>query len=323
MLAVEELNTGGTGSLLRLVEKNLGDVAVGADIERVSLGAVVELGIADRENKLTGSNTAGGLGGERDLVETGLLVTGESVGVGVISDETIHGDLLASDLGKGSSTSAKDAKELFVVEGNAERGSLSAQPTVITVTILTSRAVVVVLGLNEVLSHVLGRPGVIASELSNVLKVRLVGVDSDQSVVSSAATKSLGTRVQSTLELGIGGRVETSVLSVGSVVGGLEVTSLSLIVGVVLDEEVPRDLGILGSVGRVGRDGVVGSSVVITGLDEKGLVASHSQASGQRTTTGTRTDNDVLVASQSDGVRRKRSGQKACEEGLSHGELSD
>ncbi|KAI6768571.1 hypothetical protein HG531_010760 [Fusarium graminearum] len=321
VLAVEELNTSSTGSLLRLVKENLGDVGVGADIERVALGAVVELGIADREDELTGSNTAGGLGGERDLVVTGLLVTGKGVGVGIASNEGFHGEELTGNLGESSGTADEEAHELSIAERDAERGSLGAQPAIVTVARLKRKKVVVVLGLDEVLSHVLGGPRVIASESGNVLKVRLVGVHSDQSVVSSAATECLSTRVQSTLELGISGRVETSVLSVGSVVGGLEVTSLSLIVGVVLDEEVPRDLGVLGSVGRVGRDGVVGGGVVITSLDEEGLVASHGQASGQRTTAGTRADNDVLVASEGDCVGRQGGGQKASEERLSHGEL--
>jgi hypothetical protein len=321
VLAVEELHTSSTGSILGLVEENLGDVGVSADIERVSLGAVLELGIADREDELAGSNTAGGLGGERDLVVASLLVTSEGIGVGIASNEGLHGEKLTTNLGEGSGTSNKEAHELSITERDAERGSLGAQPAIVTVARLSREKVVVVLGLDKVLSHVIGGPRVVAGERSNVLKVRLVGVYSDQSVVSSAATESLSTRVQSTLELGISGRVETSVLSVGSVVGGLEVTGLSLIVGVVLDEEVPRDLGVLGSVGRVGRDGVVGGGVVITSLDEESLVASHGKASGQRTTTGTRTDNNVLVASEGDCIGRQGGGQKAGEERLSHGEL--
>jgi hypothetical protein len=177
---------------------------------------------------------------------------------------------------------------------------------------------VVVLKADEVLAHVVRRPGVIAGESSNVVEVWAVRVHSDQSIVGSAASQSTGARVKSTLHLRPGRRVETSVeTAIRSLVAGLEVSGLSLLVSIVLDVEVPSKAGILWDFGVVGRDGVVDvGALVVSSLDQQSLVASEGKASGKRTvrwlemkranqcgwqyvpSTSTRSNNDIFVASE-------------------------
>jgi len=73
-----------------------------------------------------------------------------------------------------------------------------------------------------------------------------VRVDRNESVVGCAASKGTCARIQSTLHLRTGRRVETSVkTAIRSLVAGLEVPSLTLLIGVVLNEEVPGKVGIL------------------------------------------------------------------------------
>lgn len=112
-----------------------------------------------------------------------------------------------------------------------------------------------------------------------------MGVDRDQSIVCCAASKSVGTRVQGTLQLGTSRRVGASVdTAIGSLVAGLEVTSLTLLISVVLDEEVPCQGAILGGPDTVGRDSVVVVlALVVTSFDEQSLVTSEGETSGEGT----------------------------------------
>jgi hypothetical protein len=318
VLAVKELDTGSTGRL-RVIKGDLGDVGVGSHVERVLLGAVLKGGVSDRENELTGSDTTGLARRKGNLVVSRVLVASGSVGVGIAGNEVIHGDVGAADLAQSNSASAEEAEELLIAKRDAERSSLGAEPAIVAVAILSSGQVSVLLQLDKVLAHVLGRPRVITSEGGDILKVRLVRVHSNQGIVSCASTQGLSTRVQSSLELRALGRVETSVLAaIGGLVGGLVVAGLSCIVGVMMHKEVPGNLRVLRGVGGVGRDRVVDRVVVLTSLDEKSLVTSQSETSGQGTTTSTRTNNDVLIAGKGDCVDRSRSGQKAVEERVSH-----
>ena len=71
-------------------------------------------------------------------------------------------------------------------------------------------------------------------------------IDSDQGVVCCAASESTGTRIQSTLHLGSWRRVKTSVeTAIRGLVRGLEIPSLTLLISVVLDKEVPCQIGVL------------------------------------------------------------------------------
>ena len=110
-------------------------------------------------------------------------------------------------------------------------------------------------------------------------------VNRDQSIVCRAASKSTSTRVKSTLHLGTGRRVETSVdTAIGCLVRGLVVASLTLLISVVLDEEVPCQGAILGGPDTVGRDSVVVVlALVVTSFDEQSLVTSEGETSGEGT----------------------------------------
>jgi len=144
-----------------------------------------------------------------------------------------------------------------------------------------------------------------------------VGVYSNESIVSGAASQSTGTRIQSTLHLGTGWRVETSVnTAIGGLVRSLEVTSLTLLVSVVLDKEVPCQIGILRDLGVVGGNSIVDiGALIVSSFDEQSLVASESKTSGEGTvrlldmatsrsvvvrvpSTSTGADNDIFVASK-------------------------
>lgn len=112
-------------------------------------------------------------------------------------------------------------------------------------TFSTGKKVLVVLELGEVLAHVGRGPGVIASEAGNVVKIAVVGVHSDERVVRCATSESTSTRVKRTLHLGARGRAKSSVLAaIGRLIGRLEVAGLPGLIGVVLDVEVPGQVGI-------------------------------------------------------------------------------
>jgi hypothetical protein len=111
-----------------------------------------------------------------------------------------------------------------------------------------------------------------------------MGVDCDESVVCSAATQSSRTGVEGSLHLGARRRGKTSVqATIGGLVRSLEVASLPLLIGVVADEEVPGKVGVLGDLGVVGWNSVVDvRTLVITSLDQEGLVASERKAGSER-----------------------------------------
>lgn len=102
------------------------------------------------------------------------------------------------------------------------------------------------------------------------VRTRVVGVNGDQSIVGCAASQSAGTGIQSTQHFRTGWRVETSVdTAIGSLVRSLEVASLTLLIIVVLDKEVPRQIGILRDPGMVGRNSVVDVVyLVVSSFDE-------------------------------------------------------
>jgi hypothetical protein len=112
-----------------------------------------------------------------------------------------------------------------------------------------------------------------------------MGVDRNQSIVGCAASQSTGTRVQSALHLAAGRGVETSVRSaIGGLVRGLEVASLTLLIRVVLYEEIPCQTGILRDLCVVGRNSVVDiGALVVSSFDEQSLVASEGKTGGKGT----------------------------------------
>ena len=108
-----------------------------------------------------------------------------------------------------------------------------------------------------------------------------MGVDGDEGVVRGTSTKGSGTGVEHTLDFGTLGGTESSVLAaIDSVVCRLEIASLPLVVGVMTDKEVPREVWVFRDPGMEGRDGVVDiCSLVITSFDEKRLVTSERKTS--------------------------------------------
>jgi hypothetical protein len=103
-----------------------------------------------------------------------------------------------------------------------------------------------------------------------------MGVYGNESIVGGAASKSTGTRVQSTLHLRPGRRVETSVdTAIRGLVRSLEIASLTLLISVVLDEEVPREVGVFRDLGVVCGNSVVDiGALIVSSFDEQSLVAS-------------------------------------------------
>jgi hypothetical protein len=144
-----------------------------------------------------------------------------------------------------------------------------------------------------------------------------MGIYGNESIVGGAASQSTGTRIQSTLHLGPGRRVKTSVdTAIGGLVRSLEVASLTLLISVVLDKEVPCQVRVLRDLGIVCGNGVVDiGALIVSSFDEQSLVAGESKTSGKRTvrwldmtmsrsvvvyvpSTSTRSDNDIFVASK-------------------------
>jgi hypothetical protein len=105
-----------------------------------------------------------------------------------------------------------------------------------------------------------------------------MGIYGNESIVGGAASQSTGTRIKSTLHLGPGRRVETSVdTAIGGLVRSLEVTSLTLLISVVLDEEVPGEVGIFGYFCIVCGNSVVDiGALIVSSFDEQSLVTSES-----------------------------------------------
>jgi hypothetical protein len=161
---------------------------------------------------------------------------------------------------------------------------LGSEPAIVAVALGTRKQVGVVLELGKVFAHVGGRPRVISGQRRNVLEIALVRVEGNESIVRSASSKGSSPGIERTLHLGASRRAKTSVLAaVRCLVRCLEVASLSLLVGVVLDIEVPCQVGVLGRPGVVRWGGVVEvCSLVVTGLNEKCLVACNGKSGSQR-----------------------------------------
>jgi hypothetical protein len=128
------------------------------------------------------------------------------------------------------------------------------------------------------------RPGAVSGEGRDIVEVGLGRVDCNESVVGSAATEGTGTRVESTLHLGARGWAKTSVLTtIGGVVYGLVVESLSVVIGVVANEEVPGKVGVFRHLGVESRNSVVDvGTLVVTSFDQKRLVTSEGKAGSER-----------------------------------------
>jgi hypothetical protein len=194
-LTIEELNTSSAGRGDFLVEKDLGDMAVHPNVERVHLGTVFGLCVANGQDELAGSSALAISGGNGDLVETGASIALLGVGVGITSNQSGQVDDSVGSIAKGKGSTANNAEKLGVVGDNVDGCVVGAEPTVVTMGSRAGNEVLVLLQLLKVLAHVGRGPRVISSDLLDVLEIRLMGVDSDESVVSCAASESTSTRV--------------------------------------------------------------------------------------------------------------------------------
>ena len=133
-----------------------------------------------------------------------------------------------------------ERKQLLVLHYQAEAGKRSPQPTTVTVANDRGRQILVLLELLEVVAHLGRLPGVVASQLLNVLPVVVEGVHRDHGVVGGTSAKSTSTRVKHPEGLSICRRREANILlAVGFAVDHLGVPLLALEIGVVVDKVVP------------------------------------------------------------------------------------
>ena len=104
-----------------------------------------------------------------------------------------------------------------------------------------------------------------------------MGVDGDEGVMGCATAQHTGAGVEGSQHLCALGREQTGVDgSVWEAVGGLPVTGLLGVIGIVADVEVPGHLLVFGGAGVVGGHRHVDVvALIITGFDEQGLVAGH------------------------------------------------
>lgn len=114
-----------------------------------------------------------------------------------------------------------------------------------------------------------------------------MGIYSNESIVSCATTKSTSPGIESAFlnRASRGGKTGVQA-AIWCCVGGLEVAGLPLLVSVMLDEEVPGQVGVLGDLCVEGGNSVIlVGALVITSLDQKRLVAGKGKAGSERTAT--------------------------------------
>jgi hypothetical protein len=197
----------------------------------------------------------------------------------------------------GSSSGSDQRQDLQVLGDEKDRCDASLQPTTITVADDTAWQVTITLELLEVLAHVTGNPRLIAGHGCDVVPVLLGRKDSNQGIVLCATTESSSSGIKDTLSDGTFGRIETRiVLARWSKIGHLGVTLSLLLVGIVVNEEVPLDGMIRASVWvQSWHLDLSISTVILACVNEQNAVAGKSETSCKRRTTGTRSDNNVFV----------------------------
>jgi hypothetical protein len=246
--------------------------------KRVRLRAISGLGITNSNHEFSRATTLASSGRQGNLEDRGLAITLGRGWVSIASNEGGEVDDSIGLVSQRKSCAGHQAEKLGVCKDNVDRSVVCSKPAFVAVTLLARKQVVVVLELHKVLAHVVRGPWFITGQGSNVVEVWAVRVNRDQSIVGSAASKSTGTRVKSTLHFRTGGRVETGVeTAIRSLVAGLEVTSLTLILSVMPDKKVPSKTGIFWDFGVISRDSVVDiGALVVSSFNEQSLVASES-----------------------------------------------
>jgi hypothetical protein len=194
----------------------------------------------------------------------------------------------ATNLALSSCSRDDEREQLLVLDDQAEAGEGSLQPAAEAVADDRVGQILVLLELLEVVAHLGRRPGVVASQLLNVLPVVVEGVHRDHGVVSGTSTESASTGVQHSEWLSVGRRRQTDVLlAVGFTVDHLGVSLLALKIGIVVDKVVPRLRLVLCALQHHGRDlrcDVV--SCIASGFDQKDFVAGKGKAGCERSAAG-------------------------------------
>jgi hypothetical protein len=255
-------------------------MAVHADVQRVALGAVGVLRIADCKHKLAGTSTFAIGSGKRDLVEGILLIAILAISVRISCDKSTKIDNSVCLVSESESSTTNQAEKLGIRGDNVDRSILGSEPAIVAVARGARKEVCVVLQLDEVLAHVVGGPRSVAGHGLDVLEIVPVRVDSNECVVSSASTQGSSSWVKGTLHLGASRGAQSGVLTTTwCLVGSLEVASLPLVIRVVANEEVPCQVGILRNPGVESWESVVDiGTLVVTGFNEKCLVAGKGEA---------------------------------------------
>lgn len=177
VLAVQELDTSGTRGVLRLVEGDLGDMAVHTDIKRVLLAAIRIGGIPNSDDEFTGAVTVGVVSRNRDLVVSRLGVASLGVRVGIATQQSANVHNVVRKVAQGKSTTSEHAQQLGVFQDDTERGGFGREPAITAMALGGAKQIVVLLQASEILTHVLRRPGAVIRQRGNVFEVGLVGVD--------------------------------------------------------------------------------------------------------------------------------------------------
>lgn len=155
---VEELHTNGPGRGRLLVEDDLGDMAVEANIERVLLAAVRVLGVPDGDDKLAGSETGSLVGANGDLVVGRLSITETAVRIEVACEKSADVQDLVAEASEGRGTAGQGGQQLRIFEGNGQGGNLGGEPTISSMSLVKTVDILLPLHPGKVLAHIVGPP---------------------------------------------------------------------------------------------------------------------------------------------------------------------
>ncbi|KIH92059.1 hypothetical protein SPBR_02260 [Sporothrix brasiliensis 5110] len=171
------------------------------------------------------------------------------------------------------------------------------QPAGETVALGAGRQVLVLFDFHQVLAHVGGLPARVARHVDDDVPVVVRGQRAHAAVVHGAATEGAGPRVLDAERRGSGGRLRADIEgAVGGAVGVVGKRLFAHGVVRVLDPEIPARVRVVASrveVGQLRVDGVV--ALVVAGLDEQRRVSGARKIARQRTTTGTATNDDIVI----------------------------
>ena len=137
----------------------------------------------------------------------------------------------------------------------------------------------------EVLAHPPGAPAVIARDLGDVVPVALVRIHRDHGVVRGAAAERRGARIEDARRAGIPG--------IAPVV--LRIALRPVVVGIVLDVELPAEARVLGRQAVECRHRIMVVDPVAAGIDQQHAEALERQVRRKRAAAGAGAHDDEVV----------------------------